>query len=1393
MKHTILFLAGKDDHGALAREHAAIQRELRMTPAQDDLELCSRWDLTVDRLMQHLNELQPAVLHFCRRGTVSADTGVDDLSRERPRNVSASSDDGPSFDSVNDQALANLIVSAASPTRLVNPASSARLVVLNGCFSPAVPDLLYGVFDCVVGIDRAAGEAVAHSFAVALYRALGNRRSVENAFDQAIATLVAKQLPAKLAVCSPRKGLRADQIYLTQAGSPEQIDGRPRKGLRADRIYLTQAGSSEQIDFTAERACHERFVGRTALLARLDELLIGKRAHRWVVVTGGPGMGKTALLAAWLARREAAGATVPHHFIHRGHLADAAKLVGSLVAQLARQFPNQREPEAEVHIHAAARLDAMLTRVSANELVPHGERLVVLIDGLDEYDPPEQSIAEPLAAFLPRVLPPGVSVLCTSRPRHPHLDDLVGARGALQLDLDNKREFAADNDATVRAFWEQRAPELGLDAQFVARAVDRAGGNIQHAAMLHAAILHLRLRDLAPDRHLVDEIPSGLTALLATTWGRIAKDSRVVDCLGILCAAREPLTLDELGLVAGWREEAQRRAFLRDAGEWLVESRRPDGMSEYRLHHDSIRAHIAAVIGADALRNYHRALAHQLASWPPSAGAAARRYALRHALKHRAEAGEWEDAWRVAADSTFLETKCCELGAYDVVSDVVDTAEHYHATGAHGLRGFQDLARGLGREAHWLRSAPEATTALVWNQLRRMGWSSDDLDRELQIPLQSQSARQRRYPLQHQTPPQPHAPTTGFLRVRWVAARESLALDRNLIGHTGRVRGCAVTPDGQRVISASEDKTLVVWDLASGHLEATLRGHGGGVIACAVTRDGRRVVSVSEDKTLIMWDLASGQPVATLPGHASGVIAYTITPDGRYAVSSLQDRRLEVWDLASRSVVATLEGHAGSVTACAVTSDGQRMVSGADDGTLRLWDLGAGRASCRSLLGHTGRVTACAVTPDDLQVVSASEDGTVTVRYLDPGGAVTTLRGHGAWVTACAVTPDGGRVVSASLDRTLKIWDLVGWRPVATLHGHTRGVRACTVTPDGRRAVSASEDGTLKVWNLDAGEPVAAPEGHAGAVTACAVTPDGRRAVSAADDRTLKVWDLISGQPVKTLRAAASRVTACAVTQDGQHDRADHRRQRRSAQRPRRVVSASQNGTVDVWTLDDGERVEVRSGKARALAACAITPDGRRVAVAAPNRGLQVWDVESEARVAKLQDHLQGVTACAVSADGRYVASASWDDTLRVRHIEAKCAVKLHVRASGVTACAVTADGRVVAASYDGLLRVWDPESPSAPAVLPGHTGDLTACAVTPDGQRAISASSDKTLRVWDLASRTCLFTHRGNAVYFALAATAHVIVAGDAAGSVWVLDWPPSSALPAPGVAPIGVEAPDR
>jgi WD40 repeat protein len=1189
----------------------------------------------------------------------------------------------------------------------------------------------------------------------------------------------------------------------------------------------------ERLDYENERRRHEAFVGRAALLARLDQWLLTDGTDRWVVVTGGPGMGKSALLAAWLAQCEAAGVPVPHHFIRRGQYDwdDPARLVGSLVAQLEEAFPGAREPDGDARWHPATRLSRALTRVS-RVLAPRRNRLVVLMDGLDEYDPPAGAApGDPLAAFLPHVLPDGVRILCASRPRHPYLASLAAREGELvSIDLDAP-DSAADNEATVRAYWEREARLLGLDSRFVDEAVARAGGNLQHAVQLRK-----RLAVLPATQRRVEAIPHGLAALHERTWERIASDTTIAQGLGILCAAREALTLDEIGAVAGWSGDAQRRQFLRGAKELLVETRRRvenighapngeldearradkresvrEGLFEYRLHHDSIRRYIAEVIGERALRAHHGALAQRLAMWPTTGDAAARRYALRHALNHRAEAGDLPDTWRVAGDTSFLEARLRELGMDEPEADVARIAQRCRAMGddVHGRR-FDDLARALARDSHWLRADPAATAVLVWNRLRRRGWSTNELDVQLRVPTERAS----------------------FLRIRHATMRESPALVRDLVsdGSRGMVRDCAVTPDGRRVISASVEG-LTVWDLETGRLLALLKDSNAHL--CAVSPDGRRAISAS-GLTLTIWDLETGRPLVTLETHevdlpelmdsddesARGFLnqksarafqndygsnlltACAVTRDGR-VLSASAGGKLKVWDLETRHLLTTLEGHSNRVTACAITPDGRRAVSASSDHTLRVWDLETG-TPLTILEGHSASVNACAMTPDGTRVVSASTDGTLKVWDLESTIPLVTVEGPTRErcliraVVACTVSPDGRRVVSASRDDTLKIWDLETGQTLTTLEGHSGRVNACVVTPDGRRVVSASDDGTLKVWDLEGYRSLESPEGHAACIGACAVTPDGRRAVSTSMDGTQKIWDLESGHLRSTMEGDREYVVPCAVTPDGQ-----------------RMVSA-RRGRLNVCDLESGRSL-ASLGPGSWVDACVVSPDGRRVISASHEGILQVWDLDSGRSLATLRGHYASVcehamtgdggfssstsldgtviiyangservlatvqgysdhmTACAVTPDGQRVVFATFDGVLKIWDLETGRTVATLIGHSGeVTACAVTPNGeRVVSASQDGTLKIWNIATGAPLTTLKGHRGEVRACTLTPDGRRVISASEDRTVKVWELETRACVFTFRGDAEFTTVSASSTAIVAGDRAGGLWFLDVP--------------------
>ncbi|WP_437282533.1 TIR domain-containing protein [Sorangium sp. So ce375] len=1055
------------------------------------------------------------------------------------------------------------------------------------------------------------------------------------------------------------------------------------------------------IDFGIERSRHEHFFGREDVLSAIDRHLDGAgTSGRWVLVTGGPGMGKSAILSRWLDVEEQRGRRAPHHFLRRDVMDwDRPEAVArSLAAQIEALYPAQKDPEARPE----SRLIELLAKVSKHELAPRGERLVLVVDGLDEARS-DGAGQNPLPSFLPYALPPRVHALCASRPQYPHLDWLESRGNVRRIDLD-ARAWAGSNEQACHAFWDDQAPRFTprLDPRLVEEAVARAEGNL-----LYAVKLREWLEEQPVEQRRVERLPRGLSGFLEQIWQQLRGLPReqfglVANGLGLLCAAREALPLEELEAAEGWKDVVAGEDFLRAVRTLLLEE--PEawrGARAYRPYHEAFRAFVAEKLGPKRMAELHRRLLETTARWPVAEGESdfRRRYAARHAIAHALAAGERNTVRGLCRDLGLLEGLCREDGP----AALEDTLR----LGAKELRdGELDLLyRAVRAESHWLREAPEALPELVYNRLRSAGWEAERIARTLQFPGGLPKIRLR-HPVR-----------------MWTGE------ERTLAGHSDRVKACAVGPDGQRIVSASGDETLKVWNLATGQLLSTLEGHSNTVVACAISPDGQRIVSASDDETLKVWDLATGQLLSTLQGHSGRVRACALSPDGQRIVSASSDETLKVWDLATGQLLSTLQGHSNSVVACAISPDGQRIVSASNDETLKIWDLATGQL-LSTLQGHSSWVSACAISPDGQRIISASWDETLKVWDLATGQLLSTLEGHSGRVLACAISPDGQRIVSASANKTLKVWDLATGQLLSTLQGHSDAVTACAISPDSQRIVSASDDKALKVWDLATGQLLSTLQGHSDEVTACAISPDGQRIVSASSDNTVKVWDLATGQLPSTLQGHSGRVRVCALSPDGQ-----------------RVVSASDDRTLKVWDLATGQLLSTLQGHSGRVPACAISPDGRRIVSASYDRTLKIWDLATGKLLSTLDGHSGWVNACAISPDGQRIVSASSDNTVKVWDLATgQLLSTLQGHSKSVTACAISPDGRrIVSASSDNTLRIWEMSTGQLLSTLPGHSNQVEACAISPDGQRIVSASLDRTLKVWDLATGQLLSTLEGH------------------------------------------------
>ena len=290
----------------------------------------------------------------------------------------------------------------------------------------------------------------------------------------------------------------------------------------------------------------------------------------------------------------------------------------------------------------------------------------------------------------------------------------------------------------------------------------------------------------------------------------------------------------------------------------------------------------------------------------------------------------------------------------------------------------------------------------------------------------------------------------------------------------------------------------------------TITGHSGYVTSVAISPDGQTLVSGSNDKTIKIWQLSTGQELRTLTGHSGWISSLAISPDGQTLVSGSWDKTIKIWQLSTGQELRTLTGHSAHVGSVAISPDGQTLVSGSGDNTIKIWELSTGR-ELRTLTGHPGYVNSVAISPDGQKLVSGSSSGswdnTIKIWELSTGQELRT--GDSDYVTSVAISPDGQTLVSGYWDKMIKIWELSTGRELRTLTGHSASVSSLAISPDGQTLVSGSgsdEGGTIKIWQLSTGQLLCTLTGHSGYVTSVAISPDGQTLVSGSYDHTIKIW-----------------------------------------------------------------------------------------------------------------------------------------------------------------------------------------------------------------------------------------------------------------------------------------------
>lgn len=593
-----------------------------------------------------------------------------------------------------------------------------------------------------------------------------------------------------------------------------------------------------------------------------------------------------------------------------------------------------------------------------------------------------------------------------------------------------------------------------------------------------------------------------------------------------------------------------------------------------------------------------------------------------------------------------------------------------------------------------------------------------------------------------------------------------------------------------------------------------LGGNGSDVNSVSYSPKTRLVASASDDNTVILWDL-NGKPNAPpkcLEGHTGRVNSVSFSPDGQQLASASDDRTIQLWSKDGKPL-RKLTGHQFSVTSVSFSRDGAILASGSDDGTVKLWNTQTGQELI-TLKGHQDRVRSVSFSPKEDLIASASWDGTVRLWNRDGRQLLKLGKEGDPKVTSVSFSPDGEWIAAGSWDNKIRLWSTTGeW--LQTLAGHSDRVTDISFSLDSMTLASASDDGTVKLWDRQDGtetqilkiprvsrvsfldnETILTTGGEnlvrfwrldgvrteilreKTPISSFNFSPDGQWIAS-----TSTSTKIVLGEPSQSaaeipencaLENGNESMVGAAVFCKTEEIPGDLKLRRLDNQQEQVFATSSDfarvkfspNGQVLASLETSSKSDSISSNKL-------ILLDSKLSNQSSPNISrIRLWDLHGK-ELSSIS--VEGRAAdISFSPDGKAIAIANNSGIPGVHNkIQLWDIESNHIKTTGthhgkITSISHNRDGIIATGSEDSTIQFWT--SADKPLkTLNGHTRFVNSVSFSPDGQTIASASADRSVRLWDLDGRE-IFTlteHPSAVISVNFSSDGKLLIAGGEEGTV--------------------------
>jgi len=293
-------------------------------------------------------------------------------------------------------------------------------------------------------------------------------------------------------------------------------------------------------------------------------------------------------------------------------------------------------------------------------------------------------------------------------------------------------------------------------------------------------------------------------------------------------------------------------------------------------------------------------------------------------------------------------------------------------------------------------------------------------------------------------------------------------------GHIGHVNAIAVFPDGRRMATASDDKTIRLWNLEDSVVLKKMEGHGGQVQAVAISGDGQLIASGDVYGELIAWHGETGKSLTKpIKGHSSRIRSLDFSPDGAVLATGSYDGRTKLWSTKTWMEQGNPIISTAKVNCVRFSPSGELLAVAAENG-IEIWDPCT--RQCIAELNVNSSNFSLAWTPDGTRLLSV---GSIYNSQIREWNTSTWQQVGYPWnarqINALAVNSTGTLLVSASYSNHVHLWQLSDRRTVALFK--CQPTHCVTFSMDGKRIFSGGRNNGISDWVVpEDASPLEAPK-----------------------------------------------------------------------------------------------------------------------------------------------------------------------------------------------------------------------------------------------------------------------------------------------------------------------------